>query len=187
MEFRAQPKPVVVTPAGDLREDKCCNGVPTPVRVRAQNASGIGTVLQQLLLASGGKLSRKQPGARGGRVGRQPALGDVSNLAVALPFVGDGLRPSARMPLWTNRYNGPGNSFDYAIAVPVLTLEREGNDGFLLKLDGSPNDTYRLHRAHGVTGVWSDLTTNTAPASGLIEYHDTSPLPGQAFYRAVRP
>ena len=37
-----------------------------------------------------------------------------------------------------------------------------------------------------MSGVWSNLATNTAPASGLIEYHDTSPLPDQAFYHAVQ-
>ena len=29
--------------------------------------------------------------------------------------------------------------------------------------------------------------TNTAPASGLIEYHETSPPPGAAFYRTAQP
>ena len=38
-----------------------------------------------------------------------------------------------------------------------------------------------------VTGTWSDLATNTAPASGVIEIHETSPPPGQACYRAVQP
>ena len=49
------------------------------------------------------------------------------------------------------------------------------------------NFTYRLHRAPRVTGPWSDLVTNTAPASGRIEYHETSPPPGAAFYRTVQP
>jgi hypothetical protein len=49
------------------------------------------------------------------------------------------------------------------------------------------NVTYRLQRAASVTSTWTNLATNTAPASGLIEYHDTSPLPGQAFYRTVQP
>jgi hypothetical protein len=47
--------------------------------------------------------------------------------------------------------------------------------------------TCRLQRAASVTGTGSNLATNTAPTSGLIEYHDTSPLPGQAFYRTVQP
>jgi hypothetical protein len=70
-----------------------------------------------------------------------------------------------------------------------------------------------LQRAASVTGAWSDIAMSTAPgfrlrgtptavaltrfgasrkrrfgatAAGLIEYHETSPPPGQAFYRAVQ-
>jgi hypothetical protein len=40
-----------------------------------------------------------------------------------------------------------------------------------------------------VTGTWTNLAIppGGTPASGLIEYHETSPPPGQAFYRAVQP
>ena len=60
---------------------------------------------------------------------------------------------------------------------------------------GAPDVTYRLQRAASVTGTWSDLATNTVPAfrlrgataGGLIENHETSPPPGQAFYRTLQP
>ena len=68
-----------------------------------------------------------------------------------------------------------------------LAIERDGSGGFLIRYTGAPDVTYRLQRAPSVTGAWSDLATNTAPASGLIEYHEMSPPPGQAFYRAVQP
>lgn len=68
-----------------------------------------------------------------------------------------------------------------------LAIERDGSSDFFIRFTGAPDVTYRLQRAAGVTGTWTNLATNTAPASGLIEYHDTSPLPGQAFYRAVQP
>ena len=68
-----------------------------------------------------------------------------------------------------------------------LAIERDGNGGSFIRYTGAPDVTYRLQRAASFTGVWSDLATNTAPASGLIEYHETSPPPGQAFYRAVQP
>jgi hypothetical protein len=55
-----------------------------------------------------------------------------------------------------------------------------------IRFTGAPDVTYRLQRAASVTGTWTNLATNTAPASGHIEYHDTSPLPGQAFYRTVQ-
>jgi hypothetical protein len=54
-------------------------------------------------------------------------------------------------------------------------------------LTDTPDVTYRLQRAPSVTGAWSDIATNTGPASGFIEYHETCLLPGQAFYRAVQP
>ena len=83
--------------------------------------------------------------------------------------------------------------------VPYLLLQQRW---LLFRFTGAPDVTYRLQRAASVTGTWSDLATNTAPAfrlrgapkrrfgataAGLIEYHGTPPLPGQAFYRTVQP
>ena len=62
----------------------------------------------------------------------------------------------------------------------------DGSGGMFIRFTGAPDATYRLQRAPTVTGTWSDLATNTAPASGLIEYHETSPPSGQAFYRTVQ-
>jgi hypothetical protein len=69
----------------------------------------------------------------------------------------------------------------------VLALAPDGSGGYLLGFTGAPEITYRLQRAPSVTGPWSDLVTNTAPASGRIEYHETSPPPGAAFYRTAQP
>jgi hypothetical protein len=44
-----------------------------------------------------------------------------------------------------------------------------------------------LQRASSLIGPWSDLATNTAPASGLVEFHEATPPPGPAFYRTVQP
>ena len=52
---------------------------------------------------------------------------------------------------------------------------------------GVPDFTYRLQRAGSLAGPWFDVATNTAPASGLIEYHETTPPPGGAFYRTAQP
>ncbi|MCL4177971.1 MAG: FG-GAP repeat protein [Verrucomicrobia bacterium] len=68
-----------------------------------------------------------------------------------------------------------------------LALERDGSGGYFLRFTGAPDVTYRLQRAPSVTGPWSTLVTNTAPSSGLIEYHETSPPPGAAFYRTAQP
>jgi hypothetical protein len=62
---------------------------------------------------------------------------------------------------------------------PTLAVAPDGSGGYLLG--------YRLQRAPSATGPWSDLATNTAPASGRIEYHETSPPPGAAFYRTAQP
>ena len=70
---------------------------------------------------------------------------------------------------------------------PSLALGPDGSGGYLLGCNGAPEITYRLQRAPSVTGPWSDLVTNTAPASGHIEYHETSPPPGAAFYRTSQP
>ncbi len=67
-----------------------------------------------------------------------------------------------------------------------LTIERDSG-GLFVRFTGAPDVTYRLQRAASVTGTWSDLATNTAPVSGIIEYHGTAPPPGQAFYRPVQP
>jgi len=46
--------------------------------------------------------------------------------------------------------------------------------------------TYRLQRARP-DGQLVRPRHEHRPASGFIEYHETSPPPGGAFYRAVQP
>jgi len=70
---------------------------------------------------------------------------------------------------------------------PQLTIADDGSSGYFLRFTGAPAITYRLQRAPNVTGPWSDIATNTAPASGRIEYHEATPPPGAAFYRTVQP
>jgi hypothetical protein len=73
------------------------------------------------------------------------------------------------------------------INPPVLAIALDGLGGYFLSFSGVPGSDYRLQRVPGLTGSWSDLTTNTAPASGFVRVRDVSPPPGQAFYRAVQP
>jgi len=70
---------------------------------------------------------------------------------------------------------------------PLLSIARDGSGGLFIHHTGVPDLTYRLQRALSLIGPWSDVATNTAPASGLIEYHETAPPPSGAFYRAVQP
>jgi hypothetical protein len=59
--------------------------------------------------------------------------------------------------------------------------------GVRISFTGVPDHSYNIERAPAITGPWSAIATNTAPASGLIEYHETSPPPGAAFYRTSTP
>ena len=81
-----------------------------------------------------------------------------------------------------------GNGTVFKLEVPIfLAVARDGSGGLFIRISSLPDVTYRLQRATSLTGPWSNLATNTSPASGLIEFHETSPPPGQAFYRTVQP
>jgi hypothetical protein len=75
----------------------------------------------------------------------------------------------------------------YVFAASTLLNLQTETGGFVARGEGWPGLNYRLQRAPAITGPWSDLATNTASASGLLEFHDTLPLPGQAFYRTAQP
>ena len=70
---------------------------------------------------------------------------------------------------------------------PPISITPTGTGGYLLRLTGVPGLTYRVERASSLTDAWSLRSTLTAPASGLIQYYDLAPPPGQAFYRTVQP
>jgi len=120
---------------------------------------------------------------------------------------------SAGVALWTNIYYGPANSSDYAYAIAVdrggnvvvtgsdyqtikysssvppicLTIEADASGGYFLRFNAIPGSTYRLQRATDLAGPWLTCAPQTAPASGLVEFHDLFPPPGQGFYRTVQP
>jgi hypothetical protein len=70
---------------------------------------------------------------------------------------------------------------------PVLALEPDGSGGYFIRFSGVPGTAYRLQCASVLTGPWDSSAPQTAPASGRVEFRDTSPAPGQTFYRAVQP
>ena len=84
-------------------------------------------------------------------------------------------------------FSGAAYVFTGLGAGTRLDLAPDGTGGYIVNFKGVPDLTYRLQRASAVTGPWDTIATNTAPASGLFQHHETSPLPDAAFYRTVQP
>jgi hypothetical protein len=83
------------------------------------------------------------------------------------------------------------SGLDYATVVyretlPPLAIERVPT-GLRLRFTGVPGSSYTIERALAITGPWATINTQTAPASGLIEYLDTNPPIGAAFFRTRAP
>jgi hypothetical protein len=70
---------------------------------------------------------------------------------------------------------------------PLLGIEPDGFGGFLISFSGVPGSTYRLQRAPTLNGPWISSAPQIAPASGLLQFWDFFPPPGQGFYRTVQP
>jgi len=70
---------------------------------------------------------------------------------------------------------------------PVLAIEGDGGGGYFIRFSGVPGSAYWLQRAPGLSGPWTAIGPQTAPASGLVEFRDRFPPPGQGFYRSVQP
>jgi hypothetical protein len=68
-----------------------------------------------------------------------------------------------------------------------IVIAPDGSGGYVIRFSGTPGLTYRVERAPTVTGGWSTVSTQTAPGSGLLEYHETAPPAGEAFYRTAQP
>ena len=72
-------------------------------------------------------------------------------------------------------------------SCPLLALVPDDSDGYFIRFNGASAVTYLLQRASNVTGPWDTIAMPIAPASGFIEYHETTPPPSAAFYRTVTP
>ncbi len=69
----------------------------------------------------------------------------------------------------------------------MLAIEPDHFGGYCLSFTGVPGSDYQLQRAPDLAGPWDTSSPQTAPASGLLQFWDFFPPPGQAFYRAVQP
>ena len=74
----------------------------------------------------------------------------------------------------------------YREPLPPLSIALDPA-GIHLRFTGVASHAYNIERAPAVTGPWSTIATPTAPPGGLIEYTDTNPPPGTAFYRTSTP
>jgi autotransporter-associated beta strand protein len=95
-------------------------------------------------------------------------------------------------------YNGPDVKVDeirlgatwadaIGLAVSNLLPPTKTASGYTVQFAGTPGFTYRIQRATSLTGPWTDINTNTAPANGFVIYQDTTAPAGDAFYRTVTP
>jgi FG-GAP repeat protein len=82
---------------------------------------------------------------------------------------------------------GAAYTFTGLHSGPLLALVPDNRGGFIVQFNGVPGSTYRLQSAPSAAGPWTTIATITSPPSGLIEYDDLTPSPGQAFYRTVHP
>ena len=102
------------------------------------------------------------------------AMGEASN---AIGVNGDQSDNSVR---WA------GAAYIFHGVSPTLEIAPDGGRGYFISFIGAANVEYRLQRATSPIGPWDDLAVIAAPDI-YLEYHDTQPPLGQAFYRTVQP
>jgi hypothetical protein len=83
--------------------------------------------------------------------------------------------------------SGAAYVFASGAAGSRLAIVPDGSGGYFVRFSGTPGLTYRVERAPTVSGAWGTVSTQVAPVSGLLEYHETVPPAGQAFYRTAQP
>jgi dienelactone hydrolase len=112
--------------------------------------------------------------------------------AMAIPLQADRTNivvVTATTTSWAPAFGG-NTTFNDTLGVVSLPLRisiSQTPNGILLGFRGVPSRRYNVERAPIVTGAWSILNTQIAPASGAFEYVDTNPPAAAAFYRASEP
>ena len=112
----------------------------------------------------------------------------------AVIAVGSALGASDNYLIFGFGWSGPFADVDYCMQVnaepvpgPTLAIAPDGSGGYFIRGAGRTGLSYRLQRTESMGAAWSSIATNTAPASGSLEFHDTAPPSGRAFYRTVQP
>ncbi len=70
-------------------------------------------------------------------------------------------------------------------SVPSSQISRSGSN-VTASIGGYPGSAYLVQRSTDLQ-LWAPLSTVTANSSGLVQFTDTSPPPGRAFYRTFIP
>jgi hypothetical protein len=73
------------------------------------------------------------------------------------------------------------------VSLPILAIEPDVDVSYFIRFSGVPGSAYQLLRAPSLAGPWATNASQTAPASGRVEFRDQFPPPGQAFYRTSEP
>jgi hypothetical protein len=110
--------------------------------------------------------------------------------------------------LWERRYDGPSHADspgglaidaegnvavtgssagDYATSVywenlPPVSVQKVPI-GMRISFSGIAGRVYDVQRAPTLTGPWSTISTQAAPASGIFDYVDSTQILGTTFYR----
>jgi hypothetical protein len=74
-----------------------------------------------------------------------------------------------------------------SLPTPQQLVITATTNGFQLRFAGEAGGTCRIERSPGLALPWTALDTNSVPLYGLLEYEDTNPPPGTAFYRIAPP
>ena len=89
-----------------------------------------------------------------------------------------------------SRGGSSGQGTIFSIVLPPtpsqLTITPDGDGGYFINAQGSPNFRCQLQRAPALTGPWSTSASQTADTNGLIQFHDLFPPLDHAFYRTVQ-
>jgi uncharacterized repeat protein (TIGR03803 family) len=109
----------------------------------------------------------------------------------------DGSLPAGTLVFSSDRVYGiasGGGSYGFGVLFQIslapiptlLAIASDGSGGYYIRAQGPPNFSCQLQRAASLTGPWTTTSSQTAPPSGLVEFHDLFPLASQAFYRTIQ-
>lgn len=100
------------------------------------------------------------------------------------------LDPNGRLAV-AGLSQGESADLDFLTVVYRETLSEVAVEfvpaGMAIRSSGVPGQPHVIERAPSVTGPWTPLATLIAPPGGALEYVDTAPPAGTAFYRTRTP